>query len=69
MAPSKVFKLEAPKGNNSKIAPGLDVVYEVVFSPEEKIDYTCDICVASEVDTFTVPVMSVGSRGMTSEQY
>jgi hypothetical protein len=51
---------------NDKVAPGLEISFEVTFCPEEKIDYSSQLVVVTENGDFTVPIMAVGIRGMCS---
>lgn len=62
---SRFFKVEPVKKNtsNTLVAPGLDVTFNVFFSPDEKIDYSCDLIVRTEQDEFTVPIIAIGLRG------
>ncbi|KAL9642363.1 hypothetical protein ABK040_007361 [Willaertia magna] len=60
---SRFFKVIPTKKNlNSNIAPGLDVSYQIIFSPEEKIDYTCDLIVKTETEEFSIPIIAIGLR-------
>ncbi|EKX37002.1 hypothetical protein GUITHDRAFT_78541 [Guillardia theta CCMP2712] len=47
----------------SKIAPGMDVQYTLVFTPEERIDYFCDLVCCTEREKFVIPVRAYGMRG------
>lgn len=42
---------------------GLDIQYEVLFFPEERIDYSCELVVITENEVFKIPVNSIGARG------
>ncbi|EFC47717.1 hypothetical protein NAEGRDRAFT_78704 [Naegleria gruberi] len=63
---SRFFKVEPVKKNtsNTLVAPGLDVTFNVFFSPDEKIDYSCDLIVRTEQDEFTVPIIAIGLRAL-----
>ena len=48
---------------SSKIAPGMDTHYVLKFTPEEKIDYFCDLVCYTEREKFIIPVRCLGPRG------
>ncbi|CAC9513840.1 conserved hypothetical protein [Leishmania infantum JPCM5] len=61
------FELSAPHGaeSSSKVAPGLSVIYTVVFSPTSNLkDYETQLVVRAESgEAITVPVRAYASRG------
>ncbi|CAG9578414.1 conserved hypothetical protein [Leishmania major strain Friedlin] len=61
------FELSAPHGaeSSSKVAPGLSVIYTVVFSPTSNVkDYETKLVVRAESgEAITVPVLAYASRG------
>ena len=64
------FFISAPKThtknptNSSKVAPGMSITYEIVFTPEERKDYTCDLIVETERERFFIPVQALGHLGI-----
>ena len=62
---SPYFKL-VPQGNGSggKIAPGMEVVYEVIFTPDQYKDYVDEIVCLTEREKFVIPIRAVGARAM-----
>ena len=42
----------------------MEVGYIVRFTPEAKIDYSCDILIETERERFQIPVKAMGSRAM-----
>ncbi|CBZ28858.1 conserved hypothetical protein [Leishmania mexicana MHOM/GT/2001/U1103] len=61
------FELSAPHGaeSSSKVAPGLSVIYTVVFNPTSNVkDYEMQLVVrAGSGEAITVPVRAYASRG------
>ena len=58
------FSVELLVGKpSSKIAPGMDTHYVLKFTPEEKIDYFCDLVCYTEREKFIIPVRALGPRG------
>ena len=51
-----------PRGA-SKVAPGMDIAYVLKFTPEERIDYFCDLVCYTEREKFIIPVRCLGPRG------
>lgn len=49
---------------NSRVAPGMEVAYIVRFAPEAKIDYSYDLTVVTERETFIVPIRAIGCRSL-----
>ena len=45
---------------------GLEVPYDVVFYPEGKIDYKCELDVAAESEQVQVPIAAIGLRGTSN---
>jgi len=68
---SRFFRVEPVKKNtsNTLVAPGLDVSFNIFFSPDEKIDYSCDLVVKTEQEEFTIPIVAIGLRGMWNYSY
>lgn len=57
------FKGENNK-NGNKVAPGLDVSYEILFSPEKKIDYNFDLTIVTEREKFLIPIIALGKKSL-----
>ena len=53
---------EEADGKGSKVAPGMEVAFRVVFAPLDREDYAIDLIVATERERFVVPVRCVGSK-------
>lgn len=56
-----IFSVHA-KGVTSKVAPGMESQFTVVFRPPTCEDYSCDIKFCTDRETFTVPVRALGAR-------
>lgn len=50
--------------DTGRVAPGIDVVYRILFTPTEKQDYEYDLVVLTERDKLIVPIRAVGARGL-----
>ena len=50
----------SPKGN--KVAPGLDLCFNIKFSPERKTDYHYKLVIVTEREKFIVPIIAVGKK-------
>ena len=50
----------SPKGN--KVAPGLDLCFNIKFSPERKTDYHYKLEIVTEREKFIVPIIAVGKK-------
>jgi len=48
--------------NGNKVAPGLELAYEIKFSPERKTDYRYELIVVTEREKFIVPIISIGKK-------
>ncbi|CAM9191035.1 unnamed protein product, partial [Phaeothamnion confervicola] len=46
----------------SKVAPGMEVSFEITFSPQEIRDYSADLLVITEREKFVVPLRALGPR-------
>eukprot|EP00290_Baffinella_frigidus_P052882 CAMPEP_0180350034 /NCGR_PEP_ID=MMETSP0989-20121125/5784_1 /TAXON_ID=697907 /ORGANISM="non described non described, Strain CCMP2293" /LENGTH=201 /DNA_ID=CAMNT_0022339391 /DNA_START=1 /DNA_END=603 /DNA_ORIENTATION=+ len=61
---SPFFEVALAKANvASKVAPGMDITYVLKFTPEERIDYFCDVVCFTEREKFIIPVRCLGPRG------
>ena len=49
---------------SSKVAPGMEIAFNIKFSPEAKSDYSYDLMVLTEREKFIVPIRAVGCRAM-----
>lgn len=52
-----------PHAKSTKVAPGLTVVYKVVFRSEDERDYSSDIIVTTSQEEFTIPLRAIANRG------
>ncbi|KAL1499824.1 hypothetical protein AB1Y20_012509 [Prymnesium parvum] len=64
---STIFSIEAPssgstKAGAGKVAPGMEIVFKVHFSPRALQDYTCELICMSEREKFVVAVSARGPR-------
>jgi len=63
---SKPTSLEATtlgqSDSASKLAPGMEVVYTLTFKPHAKQDYSIDLVVVTERESFVIPVRAIGLR-------
>lgn len=59
----QVIPVKQPK-DSGRVAPGIDVVYRLLFSPTEKQDYEYDLVIQTERERFVVPIRAIGARGM-----
>jgi len=48
---------------STKIAPGMEKSFSIVFRAEEVKDYRCDLLCITEREKFVIPVSAVGLRG------
>ena len=63
-ADSPYFKIIAPNDSCAKIGPGLPITYKILFTPEEKRDYTHEVVCMTEREKFVVPVTAIGARAI-----
>jgi len=67
---SPFFKLEGPfstKGVamvDGRIAPGTEVVYNIVFHPHDVDDYMYELLAVTEREKFVVPIRALGKRAL-----
>jgi hydrocephalus-inducing protein len=61
---SPYFSLQTPNHPGGKVAPGMEVVYNVVFTPDSAEDYTHELICITEREKFVVPVRAIGARGV-----
>jgi len=47
-----------------RVAPGMEISFQIKFSPEAKSDYSYDLMVLTEREKFIVPIRAVGCRAM-----
>ncbi|KNC50959.1 hydrocephalus inducing isoform b [Thecamonas trahens ATCC 50062] len=50
--------------SKGKVAPGMEVVFRIVFTAELNVDYALDLVVVTEREKFVVPVAAFGARGI-----
>ena len=50
--------------SKGKVAPGMDVVFRIVFTPQMDVDYALDLVVVTEREKFVVPVVAYGARAL-----
>ena len=48
--------------STSKVAAGMEVKYQITFTPETKDDYTSDIVVVTEREKFLVQIRAIGAQ-------
>lgn len=53
---SSFFSIKFADLPASKVAPGLSIEYQIVFTPKEKIDYSHYIKFETDGDVFYVPI-------------
>jgi hydrocephalus-inducing protein len=70
ITPCKQIKENVPKAPqdvdnmSSRVAPGMEISYEIKFSPEAKIDYSYDLIIATEREQFIVPIRAIGCKAL-----
>ena len=50
------------ESGNTKVAPGMEVSYEIRFTPEAKVDINYDLVVITEREKFVVPIRGIGCK-------
>ena len=50
----------------SNVAAGLEVAFQIKFSPDAKIDYQYDLHVVTEREKFIVPIIATGRKALLS---
>lgn len=56
-----------PKSKNlvrGKVAPGMELAFEVIFTADADKDYDIDLVVVTEREKFLIPVRALGGRGL-----
>nr|XP_032813560.1 hydrocephalus-inducing protein homolog isoform X3 [Petromyzon marinus] len=61
---SPYFKIISPNDVGTKVAPGMASTFRIVFTPEQKKDYTHQVVCVTEREKFMVPVRAIGSRAI-----
>lgn len=61
---SPYFKIVSPLDVGHKVAPGMDTVFTIQFTPDEKKDYTHELICITEREKFLVPVRAIGARAV-----
>ena len=61
---SPYFEVVAPQSTANKVAPGVEVVYTVKFTPDTEKDYAEELVCVTERETFVVPIQAVGGRAI-----
>lgn len=70
ITPCKQTKEEDPKAPqdvdnmSSRVAPGMEISFEIKFSPEAKIDYSYDLNIVTERERFIVPIRAIGCKAL-----
>ena len=59
---SPYFEISGGKRAASKVAPGMEVVFEVTFRPQEVREYSVDLVCCTEREKFIVQVKAAGFR-------
>lgn len=49
---------------SGRVAPGVEVPYILKFTPEENIDYCCNIVCVTEREKFVLPVRAISDRAI-----
>ena len=52
------------KDSTSKVVAGMEVKYQITFTPETKDDYASDIVVVTEREKFLVQIRAIGAQAM-----
>ncbi|XP_065674972.1 hydrocephalus-inducing protein homolog isoform X4 [Hydra vulgaris] len=60
---SPYFTIVNPAGMSSKVAPGIEVIYYIKFTPLEKKDYVHEVICITEREKFLIPIKAIGPRG------
>ena len=47
---------------NTRLAPGMFAIYNLVFAPEQNRDYEYEIKFITQKQTLTIPVIGIGPR-------
>jgi hydrocephalus-inducing protein len=61
---SPYFRAVCQRPAGSKVAPGMEVTYLILFTPDEKKDYHLELVCITEREKFVVPVRAVGVRAL-----
>ena len=61
---SPYFKIISPLDVGHKVAPGMDTVFILQFTTDEKKDYTHELICITEREKFLVPVKAIGARAI-----
>ena len=48
------------------MAPGLEISFQIKFSPDAKIDYNYNLIVVTEREKFIVPIIATGRKALLS---
>ena len=59
------FEVVPPKGTaagGSKVAPGMEVAYQIIFTPRAEHDHACELVCLSEREKFVVMISARGPR-------
>eukprot|EP00049_Salpingoeca_infusionum_P004740 m.82988 g.82988 ORF g.82988 m.82988 type:complete len:5086 (+) comp12709_c0_seq1:219-15476(+) len=63
-ADSPYFRVVPPANANTKVAPGVDLVYTIEFTPDTRADFECDLVCVTERERFSLPIRALGARPM-----
>ncbi|XP_068693384.1 hydrocephalus-inducing protein homolog [Montipora foliosa] len=61
---SPYFKIVSPHDVGHKVAPGMDTIFIIQFTPDETKDYTHELICITEREKFLVPVKAIGARAI-----
>eukprot|EP00048_Salpingoeca_helianthica_P006582 m.100402 g.100402 ORF g.100402 m.100402 type:complete len:4697 (-) comp14058_c0_seq1:25-14115(-) len=61
---SPYFKIVAPPAAAGKVAPGMDITFKILFSPDDVKDYSEDLICLSDREKFAVPLRAIGARAV-----
>ncbi|KAG8437289.1 hypothetical protein GDO86_008117 [Hymenochirus boettgeri] len=61
---SPYFKIISPNDVCNKVAPGLQSLFLIIFTPEQNKDYFHELTCITEREKFVVPVRAIGPRAL-----
>lgn len=61
---SPYFFIVAPPAAGKKVAPGMELVYTIAFTPDGQRDYAEELVCITEREKFILPLRAVGRRGV-----
>ncbi|XP_078527074.1 hydrocephalus-inducing protein homolog isoform X2 [Lissotriton helveticus] len=61
---SPYFKIVSPSDVGHKVAPGMQSIFHILFTPEENKDYFHELTCITEREMFVVPIRAIGARAI-----